>query len=89
MHIEVSSIGFLHASLLRTKFSDTIWRKENKALSKAYKWLFVENIPLLYEAVRVAKQFQIELWLDSSLLLQAFDLKLVNSEKQGKMSYIA
>ncbi|MFQ6087270.1 MAG: hypothetical protein ACE5OV_04550 [Candidatus Bathyarchaeia archaeon] len=58
-------------------------------MSKAYKWLFVENIPLLYEAVRVAKQFQIELWLDSSLLLQAFNLKPVNSEKQGKISYIA
>jgi len=58
-------------------------------LSKAYKWLFVENIPLLYEALRVAKQFQIELWLDSSLLLQTFNLKPVNSEKQGKFSYIA
>ena len=58
-------------------------------MSKAYKWLFVENIPLLYEAMRVAKQFQIELWLDSSLLLQALNLKPVNSEKQGKISYIA
>ncbi len=58
-------------------------------MSKAHKWLFVENIPLLYEAVRVAKQFQIELWLDSSLRLQMFNLKPVNSEKQRKMSYIA
>ncbi|MDH5783525.1 MAG: hypothetical protein OEZ35_07695 [Candidatus Bathyarchaeota archaeon] len=58
-------------------------------MSKAYKWLFVENIPLLYEALRVAKQFQIELWLDSSLLLQTFNLKPVNSEKQGEFSYIA
>ena len=56
---------------------------------KAYKWLFVENIPLLYEAVRVAKQFQIELWLDSSLLLHALNLKPVNSEKQRKIGYIA
>jgi len=69
--------------------SNIIWRKENKALSKAYKWLFIENIPLLYEAVRVARQFQIELWLDSSPLLQAFNLKPVNSESQGKTSYIA
>jgi hypothetical protein len=69
--------------------SDTIWTKEHRGLSKAYKWLFVEKIPLLYEAVRVAKQFQIELWLDSSLLLQAFNLKPVNSEKQRKMGYIA
>jgi len=50
--------------------------------------VFVENIPLLYEAVRVAKQFQVEVWLDSSPLLQAFNLKPVNSEKQRKISYI-
>jgi len=55
------------------------------ALSKAYKWLFIENTPLLYETVRVAKQFQIELWLDSSLLLQAFNLKPVNSEKRSRI----
>jgi hypothetical protein len=64
-------------------------RKESKALSEAYKWLFVENVPLLYEAVRVARQFQIELWLDSSLLLQALNLKPVNSERQRQISYIA
>ncbi len=58
-------------------------------MSRAYKWLFVENIPLLYEAVRVARQFQIELWLDSSPLLQALNLKPVKSERQGKTSYIA
>jgi len=57
-------------------------------LSKAYKWVFVENIPLLYEAVRVAKQFQVEVWLDSSPLLQTFNLKPVNSEKQREVSYI-
>lgn len=56
---------------------------------RAYKWLFIEHIPLLYEAVRVAKQFQIELWLDCSLLLQAFNLKPNESKKRGKMSYIA
>jgi hypothetical protein len=50
--------------------------------------VFVENIPLLYETVRVAKQFQIEIWLDSSSLLQAFNLKPVNSKKQRKISYI-
>jgi hypothetical protein len=66
-----------------------MWRKENRSLSKTYKWIFVENTPLLYEAVRVTKQFQIELWLDSSLLQQAFNLKPVNPEKQRKISYIA
>ncbi len=58
-------------------------------MSKAYKWLFVENMPFLYEAVRVAKQFQIELWLDASPLLQAFNLKIADSEKHRKMNYIA
>jgi hypothetical protein len=63
-------------------------RKESGVLSKAYKWVFIENVPLLYETARVAKQFQVELWLDSSPLLKAFNLKSVNSEKQSKISYI-
>lgn len=63
-------------------------RKGSRVLGKAYKWVFVENIPLLHETVRVAKQFQIELWLDSSSLLKALKLKPVDSEKRKKISYI-
>jgi len=59
-------------------------------LTKTFKWLFVESIPLLYNAVRVAKQFQIELWLDSPPLLQTSTPKPVNhNDEQGQMSYIA
>jgi len=57
-------------------------------LSKACKWLFLENVPLLFEARRVARQLQVEMWLDSSLLLQAFNLKPVNSRKQRRIGYI-
>ncbi len=58
-------------------------------MTKTLKWLFVESIPLLYNAVRVAKQFQIELWLDSPPLLQTSTPKPVNYDEQGQMSYIA
>ncbi len=63
--------------------------KGESGLSKAYKWLFVENIPFLYEAARVAKQCNVELWLDSSMLLQTFGAKLVSHEKQRRIRYIA
>lgn len=63
--------------------------RRTRTLSKAYKWLFVENVPLLYETVKLVRQLQIEMWLDSSLLLKAFNLKPANSEQQGKMGYIA
>ena len=39
------------------------------------RWLFVDFVPLLYDRKRVSKQFQIEMWLDPSPILQRLDLR--------------
>ncbi|MGB9854828.1 MAG: hypothetical protein ACPLRY_08530 [Candidatus Bathyarchaeales archaeon] len=45
---------------------------------ESYSWLFIDFVPLLYERRRVAKQLQVETWLDLSQLLR--ELKLENAE---------
>ena len=58
-------------------------RKEKALAVPDYRWLFVGDIPLLYEKKRVARQLKIETWLDLSQLLQ--DLKLKKLER-GKVT---
>jgi hypothetical protein len=33
-------------------------------------WLFVENVPLLFDRERVARQLKVETWLDLAQLLR-------------------
>ncbi len=44
-------------------------------MAEAYRWVFIHNIPLLYEKRRVARQFQIEMWLDLTQLVQELDIE--------------
>jgi maltose-binding protein MalE len=46
-----------------------------------YGWLFVDTIPLLYEKKKVARQLQIETWLDLYQLT-----KELNIEKLGNQT---
>lgn len=32
-------------------------------MTESYGWLFVDNVPLLYDRRRVARQLQVETWL--------------------------
>ncbi|MEM2911408.1 MAG: hypothetical protein QW146_02760 [Candidatus Bathyarchaeia archaeon] len=56
--------------------------KGEKGLTEHYSWLFIDLVPLLYERRRVAKQLQVETWLDLSQLLR--ELKLENAESSGQ-----
>jgi len=53
-------------------------------------WLFVDFVPLLYEKRRVAKQLQIETWLDLSQLMKELELTKPETpqHKHFKASYI-
>jgi hypothetical protein len=51
-------------------------------LAESYSWLFIDFVPLLYERRRVARQLQVETWLDLSQLLR--ELKLENTEGEGQ-----
>ncbi len=60
-------------------------------MAESYSWLFIDFVPLLYEKRRVARQLQVETWLDLSQLLR--ELKLENTENSGqnaepKMDYV-
>jgi len=50
-------------------------------MSDAYGWLFVGSVPLLYEKRRVARQLQVESWLDLAEVLK--ELGLEKLEKNG------
>lgn len=54
-------------------------------------WLFVDFIPLLYEKKRVAKQYQIETWLDLTQLVKELGITKTDETKldmRHKTSYI-
>jgi len=39
-------------------------------LPEDYRWLFVDKVPLLYDKKHVAKQLQVETWLDLAQVLK-------------------
>ncbi|MEM3797629.1 MAG: hypothetical protein QXY74_04230, partial [Candidatus Bathyarchaeia archaeon] len=47
-------------------------------LAESYGWLFVDFIPLLYEKRRIARQLQVETWLDLTQLLNELKLELTD-----------
>ncbi len=62
-------------------------------MTEAYGWLFVDFIPLLYEKRRVARQLQVETWLDLTQLLKELKLELADGgtsaqDNGAKVSYI-
>jgi len=57
-------------------------------LTESYGWLFVDFIPLLYEKRRVARQLQVETWLDLTQLLNELKVELADggTKEDGKAS---
>ena len=45
-------------------------------------WVFVDNVPLIYEKRRVAKQLQVETWLQLSSLVKDLNIEDVDPEKR-------
>jgi hypothetical protein len=39
-------------------------------LTEAYRWLFVDHVPILYDEKKVARQVQVEAWLDLTQLVK-------------------
>jgi hypothetical protein len=44
-------------------------------MAETYGWLFVDNIPLLYDKKKVARQFQVEMWLDLTQLVKELGIE--------------
>jgi len=45
-------------------------------------WVFVDNVPLIYEKRRVAKQLQVETWLELSSLVRDLNIEDLDPEKR-------
>jgi hypothetical protein len=55
---------------------------EGETVEEAFGWLFVGPVPLLFEKRRVAKQFQIETWLDLAQVLKELNIKPESTSQQ-------
>lgn len=59
-------------------------------MTDTFRWLFVESVPLLFEKRRVARQLQIEVWLDPSPILKMLKIENLGDRKSERtaMDYI-
>jgi hypothetical protein len=52
------------------KKSRAFFQREKGVMAEPCSWLFVENVPLLFDRERVARQLKVETWLDLTQLLK-------------------
>jgi len=57
-------------------------------MAETFGWLFVDFIPLLYEKKRVAKQLQIETWLDLSQLVKELGIENIHEKRKNAISTV-
>lgn len=78
-------------------FTYIVIRKERffilggRKVAESFKWLFIDFVPLLYEKKRVARQLQVEAWLDLFQFLKELKIEKLEESKRDKhvaMSYI-
>ncbi|MGA2768697.1 MAG: hypothetical protein ABSF24_10345 [Candidatus Bathyarchaeia archaeon] len=55
-------------------------------MAESCSWLFVENVPLLYDKEKVARQLKVETWLDLTQLLK--ELKDEDTDKKSPQQVI-
>jgi len=53
-----------------------------KGVAESFRWLFVDRVPLLYDKKRVARQFQVEMWLDPSPIIKELKIKNIKKSKR-------
>ena len=71
------------------KKSNAFFLTEKGNMAESCSWLFVENIPLLFDKERVSRQLKVETWLDLTQLLN--DIKNEDTDKkslQRVMNYV-
>jgi hypothetical protein len=51
-------------------------------------WVFVDNVPLLYDKTRVARQLQVETWLELSWLVTELKMLDPGPNQHGAQSTV-
>jgi hypothetical protein len=46
-------------------------------------WVFVDNVPLMYDKRRVARQLQVETWLELSQFVRELNIEDLRPEVRG------
>jgi len=54
-------------------------------MSEACGWIFVDNVPLLYDKRRVARQLQVETWLDLTQLVKELKIEDVGTNRNSAL----
>ncbi len=65
-------------------------RRERELAEETFNWLFVDFIPLLCEKRRVARQLQIETWLDLTQLVKELNIQKTENKRNAhsEISYV-
>jgi hypothetical protein len=66
------------------KKSNGLFRMKSGVLSESCCWLFVENVPLLFDKERIQRQLKVETWLDLTQLLKEIKDEDSNEKSQQK-----
>ena len=51
-------------------------------MAEVFGWMFVDRVPLLYEKRRVARQLQVETWLDLSQLVKELGIEKIDEKNE-------
>jgi hypothetical protein len=57
-------------------------------VAETYKWLFIGEIPVLYQQKKVARQLGVEMWLNPAPLLKSLKLIHLGKAERKKAKYI-
>jgi len=55
---------------------------EKGEMTESCGWVFVDNVPLIYDKRRVARQLQVETWLQLSQLVKDLKIEDLNSQNR-------
>lgn len=68
-----------YGNIRKGRFS-VCWEKGELA-EEAFGWLFVNNVPLLYDKKKVARQFQVETWLDLAQVVKELGIEKLEENR--------
>jgi hypothetical protein len=71
------------------KKSSGLFRMERRVMPESYCWLFVENVPLLFDKERIQRQLKVETWLNLTQLLKEMKEENIDNEThQQPINYV-
>jgi hypothetical protein len=57
-------------------------------MAEAFGWLFVNSVPLLYDKRRVARQYQVEMWLDLAQVVKELGIENLKGNQRNTASAV-